>query len=371
MEERYVFLTQWRDPLSGVVRRFQLSFFASEGAVELLELKTRKLFLRKTAVPRVLADFALGARVELLGRQIEIVAHADEATRKALERRLQRTFALVKPDAMAHWQNILSRAEQAGLTITRLHMLTLSPAEAGEFYAEHRERPFFAELVSHVSSAAVLGVELAGEEAVTTWRTLLGPTVPATARRESPQSLRALYGAEGCRNAAHGSDSADSARRELSFFATLESSVPLPDAPLVLLLLKPHLLRERRLGEAAEALWAGLAAAGLSARLVESFALSRAQAEEFLELYRDVLPDFAEMAVALAEGPLVAVAVEGAVAVARKLVGPLDPQLARAARPRSLRALFGSSRAHNAFHCTELAGDGALECEFFFALLRA
>lgn len=131
----------------------------------------------------------------------------------------ERTFAMLKPDVASDVRvvgEIKELISAAGLTIERERTCTLPRSLCRRFYAEHRKRPFYDTLVAYVSSAPVLMLELSGDGAVLAWRTLLGPTNSAKARAEAPRSIRALYGTDGSRNAAHGSDSAASAARELT-----------------------------------------------------------------------------------------------------------------------------------------------------------
>ena len=88
----------------------------------------------------------------------------------------------------------------------------------GEFYGEHKGKHFFSSLMSFLTSDVVVGMELVKENAITSWRQLLGPTNTQKAKDEAPSSLRAQFGTDGTKNACHGSDSATSADRELKYF---------------------------------------------------------------------------------------------------------------------------------------------------------
>ena len=104
---------------------------------------------------------------------------------------------------------------QAGLAIEQEERCRLSRRQCEAFYAEHRERSFFRDLVSFMSSGPVVKMELSGPNAIKEWRTLIGPTNSNTAREQAPSSIRARFGTDNQRNAAHGSDSPESASREL------------------------------------------------------------------------------------------------------------------------------------------------------------
>lgn len=130
---------------------------------------------------------------------------------------VERTLSIIKPDAVAKnvIGQILSRFEANGLKIVNMELKQLSEAEAQGFYAEHKERPFFGDLVEFMTSGPVVVQVLEGEDAVTKNRDLMGATNPqeaaeGTIRRDFAQSIDA--------NVVHGSDSTTSAEREIAYF---------------------------------------------------------------------------------------------------------------------------------------------------------
>lgn len=144
---------------------------------------------------------------------------------------MERTLGLIKPDAIAagHTGKILDHILQAGFHIKGLKLLQLSRSQAEAFYAVHRERPFFADLVEFMTSGPIVAFVIEKENAVAAYRELMGATDPSKA---APNTLRALYGQNIERNAVHGSDSLENARREIAFFFSelevLPSSVSIP-----------------------------------------------------------------------------------------------------------------------------------------------
>ncbi len=129
----------------------------------------------------------------------------------------QRTLSIIKPDAVA--KNVIgeieSRFEKAGLKIVAAKMLQLSEEKAGGFYAEHKERPFFKDLVGFMTSGPVVVQVLEGEDAVARNRDLMGATNPKDA---APGTIRADFAETIDANAVHGSDSPESAEREIAYF---------------------------------------------------------------------------------------------------------------------------------------------------------
>lgn len=130
---------------------------------------------------------------------------------------MERTLALIKPDAVAKdvWREILSRYELEGLEIIRSKILQMTKAMAKEFYAEHDGRSYFPELIEHMISGPLIALEMCGEDVLARVRNLHGATNPLEAEEGT---IRRLYGepVRGPKNAVHGSDSSESAERELT-----------------------------------------------------------------------------------------------------------------------------------------------------------
>lgn len=130
---------------------------------------------------------------------------------------MERTFAIIKPDAVAANQTgaILAAIEEDGFTIRGMKMKRLSRAEAEGFYAVHRDRPFFASLVDFMTEGRVVVLVLERDNAVTRWRELMGATDPAKA---GEGTLRKRFAKNIERNCVHGSDAPETAAAEIPFF---------------------------------------------------------------------------------------------------------------------------------------------------------
>ncbi|MBL7745513.1 MAG: nucleoside-diphosphate kinase [Chitinophagaceae bacterium] len=128
-----------------------------------------------------------------------------------------RTFTMIKPDAMknGHAGAIIDRFIKEGFKIVALKMTKLSPEKAGEFYAIHKERPFYGELVEFMSSGPIIAAILEKADAVSAFRALIGATNPAQA---AEGTIRKLYATSVGENAVHGSDSDENAIIEGNFF---------------------------------------------------------------------------------------------------------------------------------------------------------
>jgi nucleoside-diphosphate kinase len=130
---------------------------------------------------------------------------------------VERTLSILKPDAVAKNAigQIIARIESAGLKVIAARMKHLTPGEAEGFYAVHKERPFFGDLVKFMTSGPVLVMALEGENAVSKYRDIMGATNPKNA---AAGTIRADFADSIDENAVHGSDSLENAKNEISYF---------------------------------------------------------------------------------------------------------------------------------------------------------
>ena len=130
---------------------------------------------------------------------------------------LERTFAIIKPDAVSRGQQgeILSRIHKAEFKIIAIKSMRLTKAEAGGFYAVHKERPFFGELTDFMSSGKIFAMVLEADSAISQWRDTMGATYP---KKATPGTIRCDLGTSIGTNCTHGSDAPDTAAFEISYF---------------------------------------------------------------------------------------------------------------------------------------------------------
>ncbi len=130
---------------------------------------------------------------------------------------IESTLLIVKPDGVRRGLigEVLRRVEDKGLTIDSMRLTTIDRMTAEQHYSEHVDKPFFGELVDFITSGPVVVAKVSGEQAITAWRTLMGPTDPIDA---APGSIRGDLATVIGENIAHGSDSPASADRELGLF---------------------------------------------------------------------------------------------------------------------------------------------------------
>jgi len=149
---------------------------------------------------------------------IKMTGGTDQVTMEAPHIYVERTLAIIKPDAIHKAEEIEDIILRSGFAILQKRRVHLTPEQASDFYAEHYGKLFFPSLVAYMSSGPIIVLMIAKDSAISYWRELIGPTNTIKARQTHPECLRAIYGTDDQRNALHGSDSFSSSQREIRFF---------------------------------------------------------------------------------------------------------------------------------------------------------
>ncbi|KZC05140.1 PREDICTED: nucleoside diphosphate kinase 7 [Dufourea novaeangliae] len=375
--EKYIFEAEWYDKIASILKKFYLYYYSYDNTVELFDIKARKTFLRRTKCEGIQAeDFYVGAVVTIFSRNIKITDYADCTTRTKLQTKMQKTFAIVKSDAIDSLGEILKRIVSCNFHIANIKMVKLSQEEAANF-CQQRESTDIAYIVNYLISGPIVALELLGDHAISRWLELIGPEDSEQARSEAPNSLRACFGKDGIYNALHGSLNEEAAIKELQLFFPDSKSKDKGPANTATLkdctccIIKPHAVQAKLTGNIID----DILKAGYTISAIQQFNVNPFDAEEFLEVYKGVLPDYGAMVGELQSGPCIVMElkhndqnfdVQGEF---RKWCGPMDPDIARQVRPDTLRAKYGKTKVQNAIHCSDLPEDGSLEVEYFFKIL--
>ncbi|XP_057171652.1 nucleoside diphosphate kinase 7 isoform X4 [Ursus arctos] len=361
------------------------------------DVKNHRTFLKRTKYDDLhLEDLFIGNKVNIFSRQLVLIDYGDQYTARQLGSRKEKTLALIKPDAISKAGEIIEMINKAGFTITKLKMMMLSRKEAMDFHIDHQSKPFLNELIQLITSGPAIAMEILRDDAICEWKRLLGPANSGMARTDAPGSLRALFGTDGIRNAAHGPDSFASAAREMElFFPSSGVCGPANTAKFTnctCCIIKPHAISEGLLGKILMA----IRDAGFEISAMQMFNMDRVNVEEFYEVYKGVVSEYnvessqnvteteeirrferiwsegnEEMVTEMYSGPCVAMEIQqnNPTKTFREFCGPADPEIARHLRPGTLRAIFGKTKIQNAVHCTDLPEDGLLEVQYFFKIL--
>lgn len=362
--QRYCFITEYFDAFASLVRQYQLFYYPEDGSIEMYDIKNRKIFLKRNVNPEVsLKDLYKGSDINIYSRKHKLIDYGDDYTRKYFEEIRSNTYGMIKPDGYLHMGKIIDMVYNVGgFTITKLKLCKMSKEIAAQFYGEHKGKPFYDFLLNYITEDFIVGMELVKKDAIAEWRKFIGPTNVEKAKQEAPNSVRAIFGSP-TKNTVHGSDCAESVKREIDIVFNQIKHVPMCNN-CACVVIKPHAIKEGNAGKIIDM----ILSAGFEISSMQMFYLDKINAEEFFEVYKGVLPEYAEMIEHVTTGPVIAIEVreEDVVTKIRALVGPHDPDLAKNLRPNTIRALFGRDRVHNAVHCTDLQDDGKLEVDYFF-----
>jgi len=292
------------------------------------------------------------------------------------------SVAIIKPDLVqaGRVEEIIEKMKEHGIEILEREERQLTPEDVREFYEHLSEEEYFEKVVEFMSSGPSVILVITkgdtGDTIIEEWRELLGPKNVTDARETAPDSLRAQYGTEEFVNALHGSDSNDTAMRELAFFfpgfspPTLatqktKATAKSPDTKIqrTLALIRPDALREKK-----DEIMAKIAEAGFTVAMAKEMQLTKEQAEDFYSEHRGQ-DYFEELTNSMCNGPLLALALarEDAIDGWREKLGPKEVEKAKEEEPESFRAQFSVEGVPvNPLHGSDSDAAAQKELEYFF-----
>lgn len=336
IEQRYTFLTQWYDPTAALTRVYQLVFY-TDNTIEIFDMKNRRTFLKRMKHAEVqLRDLFVGNTVTIHARQLKVTEYGDSFTAGRFAESSETAIALIKPAAIGEVPYLLKTFAASGLIVAELRMCELPPNCPG-YTPQH--------------AGFAVAVMLKAANAISTVSQI------AAASR-------------GAFTACESSAESDVAAK-LVFGERRPPLTPPICRDSTLLLVRPHAVKAGHLGHVLEL----VTNAGFVIRTMAMFVVSLPNAEEFLEVYKGVLPEYREYVDELTSGACFAAEVtygpapHESVQRLREVAGASDPEVARLLHKQSIRALFSQSKVKNVVHCTDLPEDGALEVEYFFNIL--
>lgn len=334
-DEILAYNVQYFDERAQLIREYRLNSY-KDGTLELLDIKSNKMYLKRIYCPDVPRErLFVGSVVNVYGRALQVLEAADLGTGMYSRSRT-------------------SSAKGAAVIADAQDLPSVMAALQGRFTSLRALRTVaVADLAADVRDALADGGPARGLALIVDVYTQGSQTAP--------------------------SDLADT----LTACSTVTAFVALPDghpvsgrnsaaaelaagAPATLCLIKPHVVEERRVGE----LLATIVECGFELAGLQLTTLDAKMVHEFFAPYKGVWPRHEDVVAHCLEGPALAVQIRSDVASFRELCGPSDIKLAQTLRPKSLRAGFGTSIVRNAVHCTDLEEDGFLECNYFFNVLQ-
>ncbi len=294
---------------------------------------------------------------------------------------------MLNASALPYMGTVWSAVNRSGLKVTNLRTVRLTESDASTI---------FDVCPAGVVDCLAATMELVGPSATAVWNDVVedlcrslpssaaSGIIGAASSQESERCLGTFFGAGYQGRASRAPKFGSTAAAGFAAAGASSLSVDAPtarrptacmDSFVTTLVVLPHIVTRGACGEVLSALQQCLQKETedpLSITAMQMFDLELITAEEFLEVYQHVAPEYGEMTAQLSSGLCLAVEIRGANAVSRirRLCGPRDVDIAKQIRPESLRAQFGKSTVQNAVHCTDLEEDGSTESEYFFSVLQ-
>jgi nucleoside-diphosphate kinase len=328
---RLSFVVEYVDPQASILRKYMLLYYPGDSTVEMFDIKNHRVFLKRVPFPSLHPrDLFIGANVTVFSRSLKIVDFGDEITKREFRSKSETAIVAIGGDALSKAGEAMQAVLKEDVNIINVRLCVFSTSEAQKL---------------NLQSDRWFVMELRGGD--------ITAKIQAFAR-----------GRNGI--ICHTDANVVELFKQVAFDANRRPTATFSNCSL--LLVKPHAVTNH-----AGTIMQRIQNEGFEITALGNYRLSRADAEDFLEVYAGVVPEHRKLVDHLSSGQLWAMEVraENAVQALRAVCGPHDPEISRVLYPQSLRAQLGEDRVLNAVHCTDLPEDGPLESEFFFRLLAS
>lgn len=365
-EEVLLFVVEHFDPLPRLKRQYLLKVFIDVPLrifdVEMTDVKTNKKFLKRSPAPgyMVREDLFIGATVLLYARELVIVDYGDGKTRSSLHHQMQQSMLIIPAEhenMQQAWGSIIDAALNAGLLLVRVKSVMI-PADVADGVCDilnvHRR---CGDILKSMMGCLVLCMQ--GEDGVNKFQKI--------AEQFDSKSASSLNSAESSiLVSTTGVQAAELKTLLLEGDRHLSSTVTLDNCTCAII--KPHAVKSKLTGKIID----HILSQSYEISAVSSLYFDRTAAEEFLEVYKGVVPEYQDAIVELCSGMCVALELraEDAVPTFRQTAGPWDVEMAKELRPDTLRGRYGVDRVRNAVHCTDLESDAVAENEYCFKIME-
>lgn len=345
-DETLLFVVEYFDPLPQLKRQYLYKYFVADHAAEMVDVKSKKLFLKKSPCPPEMLkeELVIGGKILFYSRELDIVDYGDGKTRDRLQHQMQPTMIVLPPDCYKSWGKIVD-AFTSKLTLLKAKTVILNSSSSNALMQILDEN---SRQASKLQGGVCLTIQVGGPD---------GFSIASS----TAESLMAKHGEFFYTRNGMASSSA----HDLLFDPQQQDTSTLDNCTCCIV--KPHSMKRKQLGEILDI----IISQGYEVSALKSMFFEKIQAEEFLEVYKGVVPEFQDQVVQLCSGMCVAMEIraQDAVTTFRETAGPWDAEMAKELRPDTIRGRFGENRVRSAVHCTDLADDGVSECEYCFKLL--
>lgn len=365
-EEVLLFVVEHFDPLPRLKRQYLLKVFIDVPLnifdVEMTDVKSGKKFLKRSPAPgyMVREDLFIGATVLLYARELVIIDYGDGKTRGALHHQMQQSLLVVPAEhagMQSAWGRIIDDALHDGLLLVRVKSVIV-PADVADSVSDilnvHRR---CGDILKSTMGCLVLCVQ--GEDGVHKLQKIAEKYDNKSASKVNSEASNLLVATTGLQAQELKTLLLEGGRH-------LSSTVTLDNCTCAII--KPHAVKSKLTGKIID----HILSQSYEISAVSSLYFDRTAAEEFLEVYKGVVPEYQDAIVELCSGMCVALELraEDAVATFRQTAGPWDVEMAKELRPDTLRGRYGIDRIRNAIHCTDLETDAVAENEYCFKIME-
>lgn len=327
-EIRYSFVVEYFDQQGSLTRTYNLLYYVVNNTIEMYDLKTKRCFLKRCSYPSLsLSEIFVGATINVFSRTLKVVDYGDEFTRGRFMIGAGEFMLAITERGLPRCGDIISWITAKDLRIQKLRMVDMPSDISGRL---------------QVGNRCIL-VVVQGSDALKKMHDLSAQFKGAMTVVGDPQDASVL---------------------ENHLLSSKTTAVMKNCAVCVI---KPHAITSGHHGPIIQR----LLDEGFIISALGMFSLAVADAEDFLEVYNGVVPEYKKLVEELSSGPVIAMEIRSAHAVPalRAVCGPHDPEVCHVLFPDTLRSRYGLDRTRNAVHCTDLPEDGDFESEFFFTLL--
>lgn len=320
-----------------------MKYFVDSHAVEMVDIQKKKMFLKKSPCPPEISasDFVVGSKVYLYSRELNIVDYGDGTTKSILHRQASRCVAVISSDAYQDWGHIISLLEKE-MNLVRVKTVLFSDIQADSLVSTLQVDP---KNVAFMTRGTNLVLVFQSENGCDVMNNILTK--------------------EGFTQGVLVAKSAEQTAEINRMFLSLQTTATYDSCTCCII--RPHAVKEKSVGGILDL----ILKQGYEVSAIDSFQFDKRASEEFLELYKGVVPEYPDHVIQLCSGLSVCLELraENAVKVFRETSGPWDIDMAKELRPQSIRGTFGVDKIRSAVHCTDLASDGQLECEYCFDIM--
>lgn len=328
-EPRFTFIADYFDVQANIVRQYQMIYYTTDQTIEMYDIKNKRIFLKRCPYPSLdQKELFVGSTITVFSRQLKLSAYGDEATNRHFAANAGEFFLIIHGSGLKNAGDILTQMSTQEIRVANIRLVDLAPTAARELQVSQR----------------CYVIQASGNDALKKAEEL---------QTQFPQTTRVFSDASDC-----------ALLQEIAFVPGVTTAVMKNCAVCVI---KPHAINSGHAGSILQR----LLDEGFDVSALAMFTLTTADAEDFLEVYKGVVPEHKKLVEQCASAACWAIEVraENAVTALRAVCGPHDPEICHVLFPHTLRSKYGFDRTRNAVHCTDLEEDGPLESEFFFSLM--